>query len=77
MSEGNRFLKERNQSDRILILVLLFLPFSVSAEDLQCSIHPAKGTSVSTLPARIDELITLASGQTRRAYGKKRTQAWE
>ena len=77
ISGGYQSLKEGNQRDRILISVLLFQPSSVSAEDLQYDIHPAKVTSASMLPARIDELITLASGLTRRAYGRKRTQAWE
>jgi hypothetical protein len=77
ISGGYQSLKEGNQRDRILISMLLFPPFSVSAEDLQYNIHPAKGTAAPMLPARIDDLIKLASGLTRRAYGRKRTQAWE
>jgi hypothetical protein len=58
ISGGYQSLKEGDQRDRILISVLLIPPSSVSAEDLQCNIHPAKGTSAPMLPARIDELIT-------------------
>jgi hypothetical protein len=36
--------------NRLAILALLLVSFSVSAAELPCSIHPAKGTTDSALP---------------------------
>ena len=59
----NRSLRQGSNAQRILIVVFLLPFFSVSAEALQCSIHPANGTPTATLPglAKVSQAVAQKS----------------